>query len=196
MSNLSVVTNPHNFEVKRDGNGQEYVETCGEWVRATLVMFDDEPHIRIQEHHEAGGGRLHLGPLIPLREWFAFKENVDRLVGPYVRDPRTPLSRRTLSGALEYSILEVIAVLSERRRQAAIGGWNALVRDRIPEPAENNELLFAFKRLWKRGILRLMKPGGSEYSGNPADDRWFFFTGPFDAEITPEGWSHWESLRG
>jgi hypothetical protein len=190
------VVNPNIFAIRRDGNGQEYVETCEEWVRATLVMFNDEPHIRIQEHHEWGSGRLHLGPLVPVREWLAFKNSVDKLAGPYLRDPQAPLARRTLSGALEYAILEAIARVSERRRQNAMGGWGTLVRDRIPEPADNNDLLFAFKRLWQRGILRLTKPDGKEYSGNPADDRLFFFVGAFNSEITPEGWSYWESQRG
>jgi hypothetical protein len=77
-----------------------------------------------------------------------------------------------------------------------MGGWGALVRDRIPEPADNSDLLFAFKRLWKRGILHVTKPDGREYSGNPSDDHWFFFMGSFNAEITPEGLSYWESLKG
>jgi len=196
MSIPSVVPNPNTTEIGRDSNSQEYVETCDDWVRATLVMFDDEPHIRVQEHHEQHSGRLHLGPLIPLRKWFDFTERVNKLVGPFVREPGAPLARHTLSGALEFAILEAIGVVPERCRQNTFCGWHLLVRDRIPEPAEDKDLLFAFKRLWKREILRLTKPGSNEYSGDPADDHRFFFIGPFNAEITPDGWAYWESLKG
>jgi len=95
MSHLSA--NPNDSEIRTDGSGQEYVETCKDWVRATLVTFDDSPHIRIQEHHEAGGNRLHLGPLVPLGEWFAFKQSVDKLVGPYIRESQPRLTKDPLS---------------------------------------------------------------------------------------------------
>ena len=59
------------------------------------------------------------------------------------------------------------------------------------------ELLAAFKRLGKQGVLRLTKPDSqryhaSEYSGKETDDDAFFFTGPFNASITDEGRSHWD----
>lgn len=190
----SLAASPANFQIQRDGNNQEYVETCDGWVRATLVIFEGTPHVRIQEHHEAGGGRLHLGPLVPLDQWLAFKGAVDTLVGPHLRDPQ--VSKRTLSSKLEYSILENIAAMSERRLQNSIGGWFNRVRERIPESVDYNDLLFALKRLWKWGYLRLTKLEGSEYSGNSADDSRFFFSGDFIVEVTPEGWSYWESLRG
>jgi hypothetical protein len=192
----SPVVNPTEIQIKRDGKNQEYVDVCGGWVRITLVMFEDKPHLRIQEYHALESDRLHLGPLVPLEEWASFVDLGYKLAGPYVRQPRAPLARRTLSGALDYEILGSIAILSERRRQNAIGGWGALVRDRLPETAESNDLLFAFKRLWKRGLLRLTKPDGREYSGDPSEDGSFFFTGPFNAEVTADGWNYWESLKG
>ena len=36
----SLAANPTSFHIQRDGNNQEYVETCDGWVRATLVTFD------------------------------------------------------------------------------------------------------------------------------------------------------------
>jgi hypothetical protein len=191
----SPAVNPTNFQILRDANNQEYVETCEEWVRATLVMFDNAPHIRVQEHHAAGSGRLHLGPLIPLDEWLLFKGAVDTLVGPFLRDPQNAMSKPTLSSKLEYAILASISVLSERRLQDFMGGWFNRVRERVPEPFEHNDLLFALKRLSKRGYLRLTKLDGTEYSGNPREDSSFFFDREFIGEITPEGWSRWESLR-
>jgi hypothetical protein len=127
----SLATNPTCFHIQRDGNNQEYIETCDGWVRATLVTFEGSPHIRIQEHHESGGGRLHLGPLVPLDQWLLFKGAVDTLVGPSLRDPQ--VMKRTLSSKLEYAILEYIAVMSERRVQNTIGGWFNCVRERVPE---------------------------------------------------------------
>jgi hypothetical protein len=192
MPKPSLGSDPNSLEIKCDGNGQEYVETCDGWVRATLVMFDGEPHIRIQEHHEAGSGRLHLGPLVPLPEWFAFKEGVDRLVGPYIRRPR-----RTLSDELEYKILENLAANQNhgRRRELTRGGV-------LSEPqADDKAWEYAYCRLCKRGILRLyavrnhgdIKDGEEYREGlkHPTE----FFNGNIEAEITPEGWSHWESLK-
>ena len=189
----SLATNPTCFHIQRDGNNQEYIETCDGWVRATLVTFEGSPHIRIQEHHESGGGRLHLGPLVPLDQWLLFKGAVDTLVGPSLRDPQ--VMKRTLSSKLEYAILEYIAVMSERRVQNTIGGWFNCVRERVPELFDHSDLLFALKRLWKREFLRLTTLGGVEYSGNPADDSSFFFHGDFNVAVTPEGWSYWESIK-
>jgi hypothetical protein len=189
----SIAASPACFHIQRDGNSQEYIETCDGWVRATLVTFEGSPHIRIQVHHEAGGGRLHLGPLIPLREWLAFKGAVDTLVGPSLRDPQ--VMKRTLSSKLEYAILEYIAVISERRIQNTIGGWFNCVRERVSESYDHNDLLFALKRLWKRGFLQLTALGGVEYSGNSTHDSSFFFHGEFNVAVTPEGWSYWESIK-
>lgn len=49
------------------------------------------------------------------------------------------------------------------------------------------ELLAAFKRLGKQGVLRLTKPDSQryhalEYSGKETEDNSFFFTGPFNAK--------------
>jgi hypothetical protein len=189
----SLTASPTYFQIQRDGNNQEYIETCDDWVRVTLVTFEGNPHIRIQEHHEGGGGRLHLGPLVPLDQWLTFKGAVDTLVAPYLRDPQ--VMKRTLSSKLEYTILEAIAVMSERRLQNSIGGWFNRVRERVAESVDYNDLLFALKRLWKREFLRLIRLDGSEYSGNSTDDSRFFFNGDFVVEVTPEGWSYWESIR-
>jgi hypothetical protein len=189
----SLVSNPTCFNIQRDGNNQEYIETCNGWVRATLVTFEGSPHIRIQEHHEAGGGRLHLGPLIPLDQWLAFKGAVDTLVGPSLRDPQ--VMKRTLSSKLEYAILKYIAALGQRRVQNSIGGFFTCVRGDVPELVDHNDLLFALKRLHKRGRLRLITLDGIDYQGNPDYDTFMFFRGEFIAEITPEGWSYWESIK-
>jgi hypothetical protein len=190
----SLTSNPTCFNIQRDGNNQEYIETCDGWVRATLVTYEGSPHIRIQEHHEAGGGRLHLGPLIPLDQWLAFKGAVDTLVGPSLRDPQ--VMKRTLSSKLEYAVLEYIAALGQRRAQNSIGGFFTCVRGRVPELLDHNDLLFALKRLHKRECLRLVTLDGIDYQGNPDYDTFMFFRGEFIAEITPEGWSHWESIKG
>lgn len=180
--------------INQDSNNQEYVETCDDWVRVTLVMFEGHPHIRIQEHHEQGSGRLHLGPLIPLDQWFAFKESVDRLVGPYIRQPRTPLGKRTLSYALECAILKLICTLSERHRRHGIGPWYSLLVNQVSESFVPADIEFAFRRLARRGVLNLVKDGHT-YSEKSTDRRWFFGSGDFDAVITPEGWSYWESIN-
>jgi hypothetical protein len=189
----SLVSNPTCFNIQRDGNNQEYIETCDGWVRATLVTFEGSPHIRIQEHHEAGGGRLHLGPLIPLDQWLAFKGAVDTLVGPSIRDPQ--VMKRTLSSKLDYAILEYVAAMSQRRVQNTIGGWFNRMRETVPELNDHNDLLFALKRLHKRERLRLITLEGIDYQGNPDYDTFIFFRGEFVAEITPEGWSYWESIK-
>ena len=190
----SPALNSTTFQIQRDSNAQEYVETCDEWVRATLVMFDGAPHIRLQEHHAAGSGRLHLGPLIPLNQWLAVKSAVDTLVSPYLRDPQKPLIRRTLSTRLEYAIFDYIGVMSQRRVQNTIGGWFNCIRDRVPELADQTDLLFALRRLCNKGFLRLKTLAGMDYSGNSADDSRFFGR-EFIVEATPEGWSYWESIK-
>lgn len=189
----SLTVSPIPFQIQRDSNNQEFVETCDGWVRATLVTFEGSPHIRIQEHHEAGGGRLHLGPLIPLHQWLAFKGAVDTLVGPSLRDPQ--IMKRTLSSKLEYAILHYLSVMSQRKVQNTIAGWFNSVRERVPELNDHNDLLFALKRLRKRELLRLVTLEGIDYQGNPDYDTFMFFRGEFITEITPEGWSYWESIK-
>lgn len=189
----TVSASPAYFHIQRDGNNQEYIETCDGWVRATLVAFEGSPHIRIQEHHEAGGGRLHLGPLIPLDQWLVFKGAVDTLVGPSLRDPQ--VMKRTLSRKIEHAILATIAVMTERRLQNTIGGWFNCVQQRVAESLDHTDLLFAFRRLWKWGYLHLTKLDGTPYSGNTTDDPWFFFDKEFNVAVTPEGWSYWESIK-
>jgi hypothetical protein len=191
MSSLS--TSPSFFQIQRDGNNQEYVETCDDWVRATLVIFEGSPHIRIQEHHERGSGRLHLGPLIPLDQWLTFKGAVDTLVGPSLRHPQ--VMKRTLSKKIEYAILENVAAINQRQLQITIGSWFNRVRERVTEPFDHTDLLFAFKRLWEWRYLELKKLDGTQYSGSEIDDSSFFFDKEFHVAATPMGWSYWESIK-
>jgi hypothetical protein len=145
------------------------------------------------ERFRSAGGRLHLGPLIPPHQWLALKGAVDTLVGPSLRDPQ--IMKRTLSSKLEYGILHYLSVMSQRKVQNTIAGWFNSVRKRVPELNDHNDLLFALKRLRKRELLRLVTLEGIDYQGNPNYDTFMFFRGEFITEITPEGWSYWESIK-
>ncbi len=107
------------------------------------------------------------------------------MVGP-------PLSER-----LEYAILKIVyRDPSDAKHQDSWGTWEASVRVDVPVFA-TADLLSAFKRLWKRGVIRLTKPDfqryhALEYSGRESDDNEFFYRGPFNATITDEGRSHWD----
>jgi hypothetical protein len=102
-----------------------------------------------------------------------------------------------LSESLEYAVLAIVCGNpSDARHQDHWGGWRAAIQRSVPDFADA-ALLAAFKRLWKRGVLRLSKPDSQryhsqEYSGNELDDDSFFFTGRFNATITDEGRSHWD----
>jgi hypothetical protein len=81
----------------------------------------------------------------------------------------------------------------------ALGRLVDLVRKRVPEFVDT-ELLAGFKRLRKRGVLRLTKPDSRryhayEYSGNDADDDVFFFHRNFNASITDEDRSEWDRME-
>jgi len=105
-----------------------------------------------------------------------------------------------LSESLEYAILAIVCRNpSDARHQDHWGGWRGAVQRSVPDFADA-ALLAAFKRLWKRGVLRLSKSDpkryhAHEFSGNEFDDDSFFFTGPFNATITDEGRSHWNPPR-
>ena len=105
-----------------------------------------------------------------------------------------------LSERLEYAILEIVCRNpSEGIHQSHWGEWRTSIQQRVPEFVDA-ALLAAFKRLWKRGVLRLTKPDSqrlhaSEYSGNETDDVCFFFTGQFNASITDEGRSVWDKAE-
>ncbi len=105
-----------------------------------------------------------------------------------------------LSDRLEYAVLEIVmADPSEATHQDDWGDWGVSVRSRVPE-FTTGDLKSAFKRLWRKGVLRLSKPdllrrNAEEYSGDETDDDRFFFVGPFNASITDEGRSHWDALR-
>ncbi len=102
-----------------------------------------------------------------------------------------------LSEALEYSILSIVCRNpSDARHQDSWGAWREAVQRTVRGFADA-ALLAAFRRLWKRGVLRLTKPDSQryhayDYSGNDSDDDSFFFMGPFNASITDEGRSHWD----
>jgi hypothetical protein len=105
-----------------------------------------------------------------------------------------------LSERLEYAILQIVCRHpSDARHQDDWGEWATSVKASVQEFV-NSDLLAAFKRLWKRNVLRLSKPDlqryhANEYSGSEADDNLFFFRGPFNATITDEGRSHWDKAE-
>jgi hypothetical protein len=102
------------------------------------------------------------------------------------------LAETPLSDRLEYAILEIVCRNpSEARHQDYWGAWAAAVRDTVPAFVDA-DLRAAFKRLGKRGVLRLTKPdsqlyNATEYSSNETEDARFFHDGPFNASITDEG---------
>ena len=85
-----------------------------------------------------------------------------------------------LSDRLEYAVLEIVILNpSEATHQDHWGGWELSVRSRVPAFA-TGDLLSAFRRLWRKGVLRLSKPdllqrNAEEYSGDETDDDRFFF---------------------
>jgi hypothetical protein len=97
---------------------------------------------------------------------------------------------------LEYAILEIVCWNpSEATHQDHWGGWRTSIQGRVPEFADA-DLLAAFRRLWKRGVLRLTKPDlqrrhAHDYSGKEANDEAFFFPDSFNATITDEGRIAW-----
>ena len=102
----------------------------------------------------------------------------------------------------EYAVLKIVSqskLDSNTGHQSRWGGWTQSVNTFVPECSQA-DLLSALKRLGKRGILRLKKPDpppqyqGSAYSGSERDDDAFFFMGPFNAVLTDEGRSYWNSI--
>jgi hypothetical protein len=105
-----------------------------------------------------------------------------------------------LSDRLEYAILEIVFRQTKADHQNYWGGWETEVRALVPDYSDTQDLLAAFKRLWTGGVLRLTKPDNAgrhahDYSGNNADDDIFFFTGGFNAVLTPAGRSYWDGIR-
>jgi hypothetical protein len=107
------------------------------------------------------------------------------------------MAESPLSERLEYAILATVnRNPSQATHQDSWGGWCNLIRQSVSEFADA-DLLAAFRRLWKRDVLRLTKPDNQrrdahEYSGSEADTEAFFFIGPFNATITDEGRSVWD----
>jgi hypothetical protein len=104
-----------------------------------------------------------------------------------------------LADRLEYALLE-ITMTPNGTYQASWGVWMTTVTARVPELETDADLLAAFKRLRESGIVKLTKPDGtqrdaSEYSCSEADDDAFFFTGPFNVNITPRGRQHWDRIK-
>jgi len=104
-----------------------------------------------------------------------------------------------LSDRLEYAILRIVyRNPSDARHQNSWGGWGSEVKTDVLE-FTGADLLSAFKRLWKKGVIRLTKPDSQryhaqDYSGSESDDHSFFFMGDFNVSITDEGRSHWDRL--
>jgi hypothetical protein len=107
------------------------------------------------------------------------------------------MAEAPLSERLECAILQIVCRNpSEARHQDHWGAWAGAVRLTVPDLVDP-DLLAAFKRLWKQGVIRLTKPDSqryhaSEYSGKETEDAAFFFTGLFNVSITDEGRSHWD----
>ena len=112
-----------------------------------------------------------------------------------------PMVKGPLADRLEYAILQVVMGWqgTVRALQDSWGGWENRVREHVPDVTVP-DLKSAFKRLGKRDIARLTKPdslrrNAYQYSGNDSDDAAFFFTGPFNVDITNDGVSYWDSIR-
>ena len=99
-----------------------------------------------------------------------------------------------LADRVEEIVLKIVATSrlgSLSGHQDYWGGWMRAVTASLPKCADA-DLLFALKRLNKRGIVRLTRPGdhryeGDPYSGSEVDDSGFFFTGRFNVVLTDEG---------
>ncbi len=108
----------------------------------------------------------------------------------------------SLAERLEYAILETVVGVFEGHQQDYWGGWETQGVTRGVDRPEfgQPDLLSAFKRVWNRGFLNLTKPNSRRreaysYSGNQTDDSKFFFTGPFNADVTDEGRGYWDRIR-
>jgi len=106
-----------------------------------------------------------------------------------------------LPDRLEYAILKIVAGSLDDHHQNDWDGWESEIGTLVPD-GTRSELLAAFQRLWNggNGALDLTKPDtvqshGLNYSGDPADDEAFFFSGRFHAVLTPAGRSYWSRLR-
>jgi len=106
----------------------------------------------------------------------------------------------TLAERIEYAILQIVMGWqgTARTHQDSWGGWENSVREHVPDVTQP-DLKSAFKRLSRRDLVKLFKPDSQrrnahEYSGNDADDTGFFFTGPFNVDITDDGVSYWDSI--
>jgi hypothetical protein len=98
-----------------------------------------------------------------------------------------------LPDRLEYAILEIVMASADSTHQDSWGNWQNSVSPLVPDWV-SSDLKSAFKRLWKDGLLSLLKyveGRRAEYSGNEQDDDAFFLIGPFIATITDEGRRHW-----
>src|ERR1039458_2025307 len=96
-----------------------------------------------------------------------------------------------LSERLEYAILEIVCNNpAQATHQDSWGGWSASIRHRVPAFADA-DLLAGFRRLWKRGVLRLTKPDTQrrhalDHSSNEQDDAGIFFTGAVNRNINSD----------
>jgi hypothetical protein len=120
------------------------------------------------------------------------------------------MTKDPLSDRLEYAILKAIA----SRKATGLSGQDGELTELIARwqvvwikdggvldtEYTDADLLAAFKRLWRNGIVTLTKYDTASqqrvvYSGHEADDRWFFYNEYFSVGITDEGRSHWNQIE-
>ena len=98
-----------------------------------------------------------------------------------------------------YAVLEIISGHKDGTHQASWGRWLSSVGNLVPDLLHDADLLEAFKRLWKTGIVRLSKAAGGyhgfDYSGKESADEAFFFIAQFNVTITDEGRRYWEGIK-
>src|SRR5262249_44419603 len=69
-----------------------------------------------------------------------------------------------------------------------------------PDGYRSEDLLAAFKRLWRKNTIRLTKPNdyyqhAFEYCGDETGDDDFFFAGPFGTTLVEQGRLYWNLIR-
>lgn len=91
------------------------------------------------------------------------------------------------------------AILAQIRRadgaqEWSVTSWQVHVQAEVGALPDHAEVVSAMKRLRADGLIRLRKNSkeyGGEYSGNEADDWWFFGYYTFQASITDQGRRFW-----
>jgi hypothetical protein len=113
----------------------------------------------------------------------------------------------SVNDKLEYAILEIIAAYPEGDHQNHWTSWQLAVEAKMQDCVfTRDDLQWAFQNLAASGALELTKPDSQRrhavrYSAaanggiGPSDAKAFFFTGPFNAKITPAGAKYWSHLQ-